>query len=90
MDKYYWYGDFKTDSLVKLQQFFDELSGAESVPKTKARAPPPREEGGRGRGPRPQLKPSQKKAVKERMEQERWPNYTSERQEGRTAGGWKI
>ncbi|GAQ85563.1 hypothetical protein KFL_002410140 [Klebsormidium nitens] len=96
VDKYYWYGDFRTDSLVKLQQFFDELSGAECAPKPKARAPPScgkgvqkpktraQEEG--GRGSRPQLTPAQKKEVKERMEEERWPNYTSERQEGRTAG----
>ncbi|GAQ85562.1 hypothetical protein KFL_002410130 [Klebsormidium nitens] len=71
VDKYYIYGD----SLVKLQQFFD---GEQPM----ARG----EERGRGCGARPHLTPAQKSAVLERMEEEGWPNYTSERQEGRTAG----
>lgn len=69
---------FKTDSLVKLQQFFDERGDAKPAAVLSARG------GGRGRGP--QLSPAEVENVRARLEKEGWRIDVKTREAGLTAG----
>lgn len=93
VDKLYIYEDradpskpvpvFKTNSLVKLQQFIYEMSSGKLVSKEHARAQSRAVEFARGPST---LSPEEKKMVKERMDVERWAIVKRQRQAGASAG----
>jgi hypothetical protein len=91
VDKYYIYQyetegltkTFRTDSSVKLQQFFDEMGSGAPVDVLFA----PLSRGGRGRARGKQLSPQEFGAVRARIGREGWRTLTKERQAGVTAGG---
>lgn len=91
-DKYYIWGDpsqpgetFRTNSLVKLQQFFDEKAGG--VPVRALCAALGRGCGGSGRARGAALSRAEVKEVRERMQSEGWRSRRKERKGGVTAGG---
>jgi hypothetical protein len=92
VDKYYIYTadpskpvqTYRFDSLVKLQQFLDEMSSGEFISKEHARAHCRAVASARGPST---LSPEEKKMVKERMDVERWSIVKRQRQAGASAGG---
>jgi hypothetical protein len=94
VDKHYFYEyrvdpskpvqTYRTDSLVKLQQFLDEMSSGTLISKEHARAQSRAVESARGPS---NLSAEEKKMVKERIDVERWSTVKRQRQAGASAGG---